>query len=580
MIAARIIRPHTRLATTRWWQDTTLETEFDIEGAHVDELYEAMDWLLARQDRIQARLARRHFVAGGLVLFDISSSYFEGSHCPLARHGYSRSGKKGKLQIDFGLLCDVRGRPAAVSVMEGNIADTETLLPEIERLRTTFGLERLAIVGDRGMISQAWIELLRPLGGIDWITALKSASIKKPIRMGTLQPRRFDDAKPGRDPAPGLSWRAPGRLPQRASGRTSRPDPRNPISRPPKRTSRRWLSRSRKETPAGEAEIALRIGEQINHSKMKKHFEWQIAANRLHFRRTQDSIAQEAALDGIYVIRTSLPEADMSAADCVRNCRALTRVERAFRSLEDGEPPGSPHPPSHRQLGSAPTYFLCMLDYYVEWNMCDAWSKLLFARSRNARKSARTRDPVAPRRARRGCGAKGGHRVPRRWLACLLLPNPHRTSPKCQPQYLSTEVKQARTLAVPLRDLRVDDKPHPKAAESAGYAQSHPHRLTGVASQLAKCRQNMATANARNSLPPHQISKMRRWNFSLDIFKGLGAPFVVNAPTLGRTTPNTHRRPAKFSMPRLTEPWFEARYETETQCRALLHRWRWPDGFC
>ena len=194
MIAARIIRPHTKLATTRWWQDTTLETEFDIEGAHVDELHEAMDWLLARQDRIQTRLARRHFVAGGPVLFDISSSYFEGSHCPLARHGYSRDGKKGKQKINFGLLRDVRGRPAAVLAMDGNIGDAETPLPEIERLRTTFGLERLAIVGDRGMISQARIDELRQLGGIDWITAPKSASIKKLIRKGTLQPRCSDDA--------------------------------------------------------------------------------------------------------------------------------------------------------------------------------------------------------------------------------------------------------------------------------------------------------------------------------------------------------------------------------------------------
>ena len=188
MIAARIIRPHTRLATTRWWQDTTLETEFDIEGAHVDELCEAMDWLLARQDRIQTRLARRHFVAGGLVLFDISSSYFEGSHCPLARHGYSRDGKKGKLQINFGLLCDVRGRPAAVSVMEGNIADTETLLPEIERLRTTFGLERLAIVGDS---AQARIDKLRQLGGAspDPMAGEGLAGSKQTFRREMLQGR-------------------------------------------------------------------------------------------------------------------------------------------------------------------------------------------------------------------------------------------------------------------------------------------------------------------------------------------------------------------------------------------------------
>ena len=393
MIAARIIRPRTKLATTRWWQDTTLETEFDIEGAHVDELHEAMDWLLARQDRIQARLARRHFVAGGLMLFDISSSYFGGSHCPLARLGDSRDGKKGKLQINFGLLCDVRGRPAAVSVMEGNIADTETLLPEIERLRTSFGLERLAIVGDRGMISQARIDELRQLGGIDWITVLKSASIKELIRKGTLQPRRFDDANPFGILHPDF----PGeRLVACRNERLAalRAHTREALLKATEADLKALAVRVKEGTLAGEAEIALRIGEQINHYKMKKHFEWQIAANRLHIRRKQGSLAQEAALDGIYVIRTSLPEADMTTADCVRNYKALTRVERAFRSLETVSL--RVRPIHHRAADRVRAhFFLCMLAYYVEWHMRDAWSEFLLADPQRE-KTARTRDPVAP----------------------------------------------------------------------------------------------------------------------------------------------------------------------------------------
>ncbi len=393
MVAARIIRPHTKLATTRWWQDTTLETEFEIEGAHVDELYAAMDWLLARQDRIQARLARRHFVAGGLVLYDVSSSWFEGSHCPLARRGYSRDGKKGKLQVNFGLLCDVRGRPVAVSVMEGNIADTRTLLPEIERLRTKFGLQRLAIVGDRGMVAPARIDELRQLGGIDWITGLKSASIKKLIRKGTLQPRRFDDVNLFEilHPAyPGERLVACRNERLAALGAHTRES----LLTATEADRAALAARVEQGTLAGEAEIALRIGEQINRYKMKKHFEREIAANRLQFRRKQDSIAQEAVLDGIHVIRTSLPEVDMTAADSVRKYKALTRAERAFRSIKTVSL--RVRPIHHRSADRVRAHFLlCMLAYYVEWHMREARSELLFADPERER-IARSRDPVAP----------------------------------------------------------------------------------------------------------------------------------------------------------------------------------------
>src|SRR6266702_3203507 len=187
MVAARIVAPHTKLATTRWWHTTTLATGFGVADANEDDLYAAMDWLLARQDTIQKKLAARHLSAGSLVLYDLTSSYFEGTTCPLARIGYSRDGRKGTLQVNYGLLTDVRGCPVAVSVYEGNVGDSLTLTPEVKRLRESFGVEQLVMVGDRGMISQKSIEQMRELDGVGWISALKNASIRALVEQGQLQ---------------------------------------------------------------------------------------------------------------------------------------------------------------------------------------------------------------------------------------------------------------------------------------------------------------------------------------------------------------------------------------------------------
>jgi hypothetical protein len=193
MIAARIVAPHTKLATTRWWHTTTLAEEFGVAEATEDDLYAAMDWLLARQDRIERKLAARHLSAGSLVLYDLSSSYFEGSTCPLAKLGYSRDGKPGLPQVNYGLLTDARGCPIAVSVHDGNVADSQTLLPAVQRLRADFGIEQLVLVGDRGMIANKAIEVLRQTDGIGWITALKSASIRALVEQGQLQLGLFDE---------------------------------------------------------------------------------------------------------------------------------------------------------------------------------------------------------------------------------------------------------------------------------------------------------------------------------------------------------------------------------------------------
>ena len=386
-------QPDSKLATTRWQRDTTLGAAFDVEGAEVDELYAAMDWLLARQDRIQTRLARRHFEEEGLVLFDVSSSYFEGSTCPLARRGYSRDGRRGKLQVNYGLLCDVRGRPAAISVMAGNVVDSDALLPEIERLRGRFGLERVAIVGDRGMIAQARIEALRSLGGVDWITALKSASIRKLIRKDALKPDRFDDANLFEILHPDY----PGeRLVACRNVRLAalRARKRESMLQATETELAELAARVEQGTLSGKTEIAVRLGERINRYRMKKHFAWEIADRSLRYWRKADRIAQEAALDGIYVIRTSLPQHDMSAADCVRSYKALTRVERAFRSIKTVSL--RVRPIHHRAADRVRAHlFLCMLAYYVEWHMRDAWRDLLFA-DPELEETSRTRDPVAP----------------------------------------------------------------------------------------------------------------------------------------------------------------------------------------
>jgi hypothetical protein len=193
MVAARIVAPHTKLATTRWWHTTTLAQEFGVEHADEDDLYSAMDWLLERQAGIQKKLAQRHLSGGGLVLYDLSSSYFEGRCCPLAKRGHNRDGKKGKLQVNYGLVTDARGCPVAVSVFEGNTADSKTVLPQVKRIQADFGIERLVLVGDRGMISQKAIEEFKNVPGVAWITALKSVQIRTLVEEGGLQMGLFDE---------------------------------------------------------------------------------------------------------------------------------------------------------------------------------------------------------------------------------------------------------------------------------------------------------------------------------------------------------------------------------------------------
>jgi hypothetical protein len=392
MVAARIVAPHTKLATTRWWHTTTLATDFSVADANEDDLYAAMDWLLARQDGIQKKLAARHLGAGGLVLYDLSSSYFEGTTCPLARLGHNRDGKKGLLQVNYGLLTDARGCPVAVSVHEGNVADSTTFLPEVQRLREQFGIEQLVMVGDRGMIGNASIAQLREMAGIDWITALKSASIRTLVEQGQLQLGLFDE----RNLLEIASPQYPGerlvacRNPQLAALRAHK---RQELLSGTERNLQQIRDRVDAGRLKGSEAIALRVGKVINQYKVAKHFDLDIGETHFTFARKHEAIAAEAALDGIYIIRTSVDAARMEAADCVRNYKALANVERAFRSLKTMDL--KVRPIHHRTADRVRAHILlCMLAYYVEWHMREAWRELMFADTDQAAKA--TRDPVAP----------------------------------------------------------------------------------------------------------------------------------------------------------------------------------------
>jgi len=402
MVAARIVAPHTKLATTRWWHTTTLAEDFGVAEANEDDLYEAMDWLLARQDNIEKKLAARHLEAGGLVLYDLSSSYFEGRSCPLAKLGHDRDGKRGLLQVNYGLVTDARGCPVAVSVHEGNTIDSTTLLPTLQRVQQDFGIERLVMVGDRGMISQKAIDEMRASDGLAWITALKSASIRVLVEQGHLQLGLFDERNLLELSSPDY----PGerlvacRNAQLAKLRTHK---REELLAATEKNLAKIKARVDAGKLVGADAIGVAVGKLINQYKVAKHFELLIGERAFSFQRKHEGIAAEAALDGIYIIRTSLAAAQMDSADCVRNYKALANVERAFRSLKTIDL--KVRPIHHRLADRVRAHiFLCMLAYYVEWHLREAWRELMFADTEQQAKA--TRDPVAPAKRSKAALAK------------------------------------------------------------------------------------------------------------------------------------------------------------------------------
>jgi transposase len=400
MIASRIVAPHTKLATTRWWHTTTLADDFGVADADEDDLYAAMDWLLARQDRIQKKLASRHLSDGGLVLYDLSSSYFEGTTCPLARLGYNRDGKKGLLQVNYGLLTDARGCPVAVSVHEGNTADSRTFMPTVHKLREDFGIERMVMVGDRGMVSQKAIDEMREADGIGWITALKSASIRALLEQGHLQMDLFDERNLLELSSPDYPGERLVACRNEALARL-RAHKREELLVATERHLDKIKARVDAGKLSGQDAIGVRVGKIINQYKVAKHFDLSIADAALSWARKQDSLVREAALDGLYIVRTSVPDTQMDAPECVRNYKSLANVERAFRSLKTIDL--KVRPIHHRKADRVRAHiFLCMLAYYVEWHLREAWRELMFADTEQQAKA--TRDPVAP--AKRSASAQ------------------------------------------------------------------------------------------------------------------------------------------------------------------------------
>ena len=400
MVASRIVQPDTKLATSRRWHCSTLAEDFGVADAAEDDLYAAMDWLLARQDAIEHKLAARHLRQDALVLYDLSSSYFEGSTCPLAKRGYSRDGRAGTLQVNYGLLTDARGCPVAVSVFEGNTSDSLTFLPAVQRVRERFGLAQVVMVGDRGMVSQKAIDELRGQGGVDWITALKSVSIRSLVEQGHLQLGLFDQRNLAEITSPDypgerlVACRNDALAKLRAHKRESLLQATEALLV----TIKASVDACRL---AGQDKIGVQVGKIINRHKVAKHFELSIGETTLGWARRQDTIDAEAALDGLYVIRTSLDAQRMDAPSCVRSYKALSNVERAFRSLKTVDL--KVRPIHHRLADRVRAHILlCMLAFYVEWHMREAWRELMFADTDQAAKA--TRDPVAP--AKRSASAQ------------------------------------------------------------------------------------------------------------------------------------------------------------------------------
>jgi len=401
MILSRIIDPVSKLATARGLADETkfssLGEVLGVESANEEDLYAAMDWLLHRQGRIEKALAKRHLTQGSLVLYDVSSTYFEGTSCALAQFGHCRDGKKGKLQIVFGLLCTVQGCPVAVEVFQGNTADPKTLASQIQKVREGFGLQRVIFVGDRGMITEARIaEDMKGREGLEWITALRAPAIRKLVEDEVLQLSFFDK----RDMAEIVHPDYPGerliacknplmadkRVRKREALLQATEQKLDEIVHATKRTKR---------CLRGKDKIGLRVGRVLGRFKVAKHFHIEITDDGFSYHRNTDRIAEESALDGIYVIRSSVPKEVLDAEGTVGAYKGLSVVERAFRSCKTVDLKVRPiyhHLPTRVRAH----VFLCMLAYYVEWHMRQKLAPIIFDDDDKANGDALRESIVSP----------------------------------------------------------------------------------------------------------------------------------------------------------------------------------------
>jgi len=400
LVVARVIEPGSKLATARQLDAATasssLGAALDLDRVVEKELYATLDWLLERQPRIEKALAKRHLKDSTLVLYDLTSTWFEGRTCPLAKHGHNRDRKSGKLQIVFGLLCAANGCPIAVEVFEGNTGDPTTLKPQVDKLKERFALSRVVLVGDRGMITSKQIETVLKPAGLEWITALRNASIRSLVAAGSLQLSLFDE----RDMAEIASPDFPGerlivcRNPLLADERARK---RGELLEATERTLAKIAAATRRARRPlrGKDKIGIAVGKVLGRHKMAKHFEIDIADAGFTAVRKVGDIAEEATLDGFYVIRTPVPQEAISTADTVAAYKSLAGVERAFRSIKTVDL--EVRPIHHRLADRVRAHvFLCMLAYHLEWHMRQALAPILFEDHDRAGAATRRRGIVAP----------------------------------------------------------------------------------------------------------------------------------------------------------------------------------------
>ena len=393
MIVQRLLYPASKLATTRLWHTTTLAEELSLEDTDEDDLYEAMDWLLERQDRIERKLAKRHLAEGDPVLYDVSSSDYEGQTCPLMQFGHNRDGKRDRPIGVYGVLADAMGRPLAVQAYAGNTGDPTTVGDQVEKIRGRFGLQRVVLVGDRGLLTETQINHLKRHPGLGWISALRHHQIRRLVESEAVQLSLFDERHLAEVRSPDYPGErlivchnpllAEHRRQKREALLTATEEALARIARQVARRTR---------TPLSATEIAEKLGRVKNRFQVAKHFRTQIADGSFHYERRTEAIIREAQLDGFYMLRTSEPADRLGTAAVVRRYKDLTRVERAFRSLKTVDL--HIRPIRHRTETRVRAHlFLCLLAYYVHWHLRQALAPLLFDDEDLEAERAR-RDPV------------------------------------------------------------------------------------------------------------------------------------------------------------------------------------------
>ena len=405
LVISRVIRPASKLSTAGWWDDVTLGPDLDVAGAATDDIYAAMDWLHGRQDDIEKQLAARHLAEGGIAMFDLSSSWVEGSHCELAACGYSRDGKRGKAQIEYGLLTDKAGRPVAVRVFAGNTADPKAFPEAVKAVRGTFALEQIIMVGDRGMITSARIKDLRQLEGMAWITCLRHPAIKKLMASGPLQLSLFDEqdlAEISSPDFPGerlIACRNPFEAAKRARTRESL----LAATEADLDTIAARVAAGRLKDPD---KIGIAAGKIINKRKVAKHFILDIGEGRISWRRDQGNIDAEAATDGIYVIRTPVPAETLDPAAAVAAYKDLAHLERDFRHIKAEDL--DLRPIWHRLEDRVKAHVLiCMLACYLTWHLRQAWAPLTYTDENPPARG----NPVTPARRSPSAAAKAASKT-------------------------------------------------------------------------------------------------------------------------------------------------------------------------